>query len=419
MTNLERWRYWMQDIQSPESFIDWGFYSLIAAALQRRVWTGNEGSQLFCNMYIFPVADPGIGKDLVTKQVDACLRHYKYKADEEPSEIKTTDGKKSAFDQPLLFPVASDAITYEALCNSLANSLRFLFRINPDNPTGPKLPYLHSSISFCLPEIGSLFRKHSEDTVRFLLQTYDCGDYRYETKHSGKDFIKNCCVNIFGGTQPSFIRKIFGDALLTEGFASRGIFLFEDKPRFHRLRPAVFSEEQKEERAKILLHLKELSKLFGEVKFSKEIEQYLEVWWNTEAQTNRANTSPKLIPYYARKNITVQKLAMVLHFADNLTMEVTLDECKRAMAILETSEKRMHLALALDAKNPLALVTNNIVMFLKKNGPQSHNELFVKFYEDLPLGKSSLAEVIESLLSMKVIGLINGKYEITKGDKIE
>ena len=38
MTNIEKWRHFLKDLESPDMFVDWGFYSMIATALQRRVW---------------------------------------------------------------------------------------------------------------------------------------------------------------------------------------------------------------------------------------------------------------------------------------------------------------------------------------------------------------------------------------------
>ena len=36
MTNLERWRQWTRHLFSPDSFVNFGWYYVVAAALQRR-----------------------------------------------------------------------------------------------------------------------------------------------------------------------------------------------------------------------------------------------------------------------------------------------------------------------------------------------------------------------------------------------
>ena len=248
-TNLERWRFYMKDITSPDIFIDMGFYYMISAALQRRVYLGSDERPLFPNLYIILVADPGIGKGLVIIPVAQFLKHHKMKRlklpgvkmptpDESLNEDmmnalmeeyaqvnnltlpgigmdgRSKDGqgssaqdsitKKKLTDEPLVIPMSADAITYEGLVRNNARAIRSV--VPPANGVASGLAkngvYTHSSICFCLEEISSLFRQHTHDVVNYLIRTYDCGDYRYETKTQGIEQVKNTCVNLFGGTQP-------------------------------------------------------------------------------------------------------------------------------------------------------------------------------------------------------------------------
>src|SRR6188768_4309029 len=110
-SNLERWKYYCTTLTSPDSFIEFGFYFMISAALQRRVWRGGDRAPLFPNQYLIFVADPGIGKGQISRQVELMLRHHKYlgKGD------KLLAAKLDENEYPLLFPTAPNAITYEAL----------------------------------------------------------------------------------------------------------------------------------------------------------------------------------------------------------------------------------------------------------------------------------------------------------------
>jgi hypothetical protein len=130
---------------------------------------------------------------------------------------------------------------------------------------------------------------------------------------------------------------------------------------------------------------------------------------NNDAQHKRANNSPKLLPYYARKNITVQKLAMVVHFMNHLTMEVNIDECKEAIAITERAERQMHFAVQLEAGNPLSKVTIDIERFVAKNHEQGlrKQDLLLEFWGELPQGENSLDSVLAFLIS-------TGKLELRK-----
>lgn len=395
----------MKDCVSPNSYIDWSFYSIIAAALERRVWSGSEINPLFPNLYVVLVGPPGVGKGRVLGPVKQILKHHKVgKKDEiysDQTEVKNViDVLKTEL--PTKIQVGADSTTYEALVRAMSLCIR------AKHYPSRKLPYSHSSLAFCLEEISSLFRKHTEDLVNFLLVSYDCGDYHYSTISRGSNRIKSCCLNILAGTTPGFIKTIFGDELLTDGFASRTIFVSENESRFRSIKPSEFCPEQITAYNKILDHIKLLVDLYGEVKFTNEASKYLHDWWQTEPKT-RINKSTKLYPYYARKDITLKKMAMVLHFCDSTSMEVTLGDIEKALRVLDGVEKTMHTAVTLDNKNPLAKVTGDILRDLIDNGPKQKVDLIADYNGELVEGIKSLDVVLDYLNRIGKIKLSGGK----------
>ncbi len=72
----------------------------------------------------------------------------------------------------------------------------------------------------------------------------------------------------------------------------------------------------------------------------------------------------------------------------------------------------MHLALSSDIKNPLADLTDDIISFILKTGPQTKKELLVIFWGSLPSGKQSLDETLDYLLMIRKLKLENGKFSI-------
>lgn len=426
MTNFEKWMFYMRDCTSPEQFIRWGLYSVIASTLQRRVWTGSPhfsiGDPIYPNMYIWLVAEPGIGKGLVIKPVKDLLNYWKRDGTagnitvgtEGESEEKT---QKKNIQKESLIAIGADATTCEALISDLSKASR-PFWYMPEGETKKKLPYFHASLSVNLSEISTMFKKHTENLVNFLLEAYDCSkDFKYKTIGRGEDHIHNCCLNLFGGTTPGFIKKTFGSELFDEGFASRSTFIFAEGNRDWRARSPEITPEQETARLELLQHIKKLTTLFGEVRFHPDAIEFLESWWresNINPET-RPNTNPKLKPYYARKNITAQKLAMAIHFMEHTTMEVSLLELQQALAILAQAEQKMHMALSLSSKNPMADVTTKIIKWLmeRPNGA-TKNELWAEFYEDLPGpdSKAGLDQVLEFALSTGKLKVENQKYKV-------
>lgn len=409
MTNKERWMQYNDGLPSPVSYLDWSWLFLISSCLQRRVWLGPSHQQLFPNMYVILVGPPGTGKGLPIREVSNILKHWKKKdvLIQSANQNKLTDEQKSLAEmhgqsdleeankhelkpsaknadivEPLLFPVAADATTYEALVQAVAESYRRINFPQYDEKAGKELlrVYGHSSLCFSLQELSSLLRKRTHDTVNYLLGLYDCPvDYEYITISRGKDRVRRGCLNLLAGTTPSFMSSTFDEELTNEGFTSRVFFIFAQKNRKNVMFIPPLTKEQIEYKSQILQHIKSLASLYGQVQIDQETQDYLANWWN-EAENNkhkRVNVSLKMIPYYARKQIHVMKVAMALHFGESLEMKIPLETFMLAIKILEKEEKQMHLAITLEETNPEARCARKILQFLQ-SGKKDFIEIMVE-----------------------------------------
>ena len=429
-SNFAKWRLYTDGLISPNNFIDFGFYYLISAALQRRVWTGPEHAKLYPNIYPILVGDPGIGKGLVIKQVFKFLTYHKLK---NPREHNTIDkdcpdkdfvkavqeadydravtvanlGTKKQHDieKPLLFPAAdSDTATFERLVEHWASSIRRINYKFHDEKTQKTvmIPYAHSSLAFCLEEMGTLFAKNTDKIVNLFIKGYDCGDYNYETKTKDKDRVKNCCLNFIAGTNPSFIQSAFDDRLFDEGFASRVFFIFGAKNRKVALQIPDLTPEQTQAKADILTHMEKLSHLYGRVEIEPNTWLWLEEWWRG-AQMKRSNNNIRLNSYYARKNIHVFKLAMAIHFSDSLELHMGLSPFQEAICRLDDEEKTMHLALGHETGNPLAKPLRKVIKYIECFGPQTRKQLIAEFWSALPNKAEDMDSILEHLLAQEIV----------------
>ena len=425
--NLDKWRFRTKDIVSPDSWIDLSFYFLVGAALQRRVWLAHDKHPVFANLYVIFVGPPAVGKTFIIKEVASALQHHPYRppnsavepteenlqnyheaalvqANQMYNELATTKmDRKRINARPLLFPVAADATTYEALLGALARSGRAHQYTVLDAKTRmevKKFAPMTCSLCFCLEEISSLFKRNREEVARLLLNTYDCGDYTYDTKTQGTDLIKRCCVSMLGGTTPSFMKEAYSDKILTDGFASRGIFAFEQKNRFNKLYIEDVTAPQLQAQLEILNHLKLLANLYGRATLSPDAEEFLKIWWEQDLG-KRVNHNTKLDGYYGRKNLHVMKMAMAVHFADNLSMEISIDECVRAIEILEKVEKNMHLSFSYSGRNPLSDLTRSVLHYMEIRGEATPKDLILEFYEEMESPRDDMSSVLNYLTDTK------------------
>ena len=131
------------------------------------------------------------------------------------------------------------------------------------------------------------------------------------------------------------MQSIFNDELIDEGFSSRSFFVYANKKRFSTFFIAPLTPEQIEHRIQLLDHIRNLTALYGNVKIDPETYEFLAKWWDDYEKDmhKRVNNSPKLLPYYARKNIHVMKVAMQEHFSESLDLHIPLDTFKKAVEI--------------------------------------------------------------------------------------
>jgi hypothetical protein len=273
--------------------------------------------------------------------------------------------------------MAPDASTYEGLVSAFGLIHNRCNYIKPDGKLGI---YGHSSVHFCLPELASLLRKRTHDTVNFLLALYDCPlNYEYKTKTQGDDRIRRGCLSLLAGTTPKFMKTCFDESLTEEGFSSRIFFICAKKPRKYECFISTLTPEQIEHKKDLVTHIRNLASLYGCVEKTKEVNDFMQDWWKTYCKDIdiRIKNSPQLEAYYARKNIHVMKVAMAEHFSESLDLKIPIETFKKAIDILEEEEKNMRLSFTMESKNPIANISKGVSEYLQ-GGAKNFVEIMIK-----------------------------------------
>lgn len=418
-TNIERWNYYLRDYPSPQSYIDYAFYYMVSASLQRRVWI-SSGRPIYPNQYIIFVANPGVGKGLPSSEVNMIMKSYKLHDNgkvtaEQMRQLQEFynkfkgEGKAPApeLDEELLFPMGPDAISYEALVNHNASSVR-RHNVKFPHPCAPNNIYTNNPLCFILEELSSLFRKKMEDVVNYLIKAWDCDDYVYTTISRKTDRVRKTCLSLLGCTQPSFMKDVMEDNLLSTGFAARTLFLYEDRNRFEKWLIPPHDKDQLECKLHIMKHIRNLSRVFGELSYTPEAESFSKNFFETIQPHNRINADAKLDDFYSRKKIHVHKMSIAMHFADieiddegQCDMVITLPTVLKALKLIESIENRMHVAIKSAPRNPLSGPTRKILRTLQMQGAMTTLELRLHFAEDVT--KDELEQCISFLLETKQI----------------
>lgn len=445
-TLYEDWLNYVRDIGSPLSFIQSSFYFMIATALARRVYFQGTEWPIWANQYVNFVAGPGVGKGMILRPLNSILRYHKlnphktgidqysavssgdkneltkHLSDEEMKTLQEAADQATAAnaefekaktqEEPLLFPIAPDSTTFEDLTRIMARATR---RITvPKEKYCSLVPpngiYTHNSLIICLEELSSLFKKKSDKIIDFLTRCYDGELYTNSTKTQGVDVIKKPCLNMIVGTQPNFLMDSYNEKLLNEGYSSRVWFIYEEKERFTRFFIPEPDEEQLAGKYRILAHLKRLSGLFGEVKITDEAFAFMKHFFEEVQPKERINNNAKLEHYYKRKKVHCIKLAMAVHFSKSLDFLLTLEDCKEALAILESLEPRMHLALQSGGKTIQNQAQRKIVKYLDSVFPEARNiyELWLDPLEG-DMTEAQLSELLKYLVANGILEYQGGQ----------
>jgi hypothetical protein len=401
MTNLQKGHHYFSQFESPEIYISWDLLYAVASCLGRKVWCQDD-NPIFPNIFVIIVGPPSIGKSQPAKQLGSML-----------ASLVKTDAKGNVHD---LVNISPTCITLEKLYDFL-EKCGDAVRIKEGAP-----PYFHSSASFLLAdEMGLLFKKSdkTKDIILFLNAGYDnIEKFRYETKTKGLNVVTNLCVNFFGCCTNNWIADNLSNSVIDEGWSSRAFFVWGEKKRqfttFYK-----FSDDQKKVWGDLKEHFKKIANLCGAVSLTPEAHAYLDKWYQTSEGGDkfRVNNDAKLNYYYGRKKLHVIKIAMLYHFLEQTTMEITLADLMWAFKFLAETEMDMHKALASINSNPNAKLAEEILNDIKANGGKTTIEIVAKFYGQAGQGgRAAIDEAVMFLRDTQKIkmGGNGGKWEINE-----
>lgn len=422
MTNLERWKLWNNSISSPEIFKDWAFYSIISAALQRRVFLGSQlRMPLHTPLFVVLAGPPGCGKSNMVRQVRKVFSHELLQknpgfiSEEQKDELMTNINNTAVANKILLkdmeriransyIPMSPNKVTYEQLMIIMSKLSRHFHYYEK----GEKKMQFHSSLFVLLDELGDLIDKEAAKTMTFLNQAYDCDDaYSNETKNQGCDYVRKPCVNVMAGATLDFLRRVYESRFMMEGFSSRAVFLVSETQGERNLISPEPTAEEQAEYLKLVKHVRELVAISGPVKFSQGCLEYLKQWWEVDDLKKRKLLHPKLDHYANRKNITAMKLTSCIHFADSLDLEIGIDSAITALGVLAEAEKNMVKALNFDTKNPRVEAAEKIHRHIHNFGPIQKNELKVIFWEFMENPEDDLNMILSYLEEAGKIEKVN------------
>lgn len=302
----------------PSQFNTWIALSIVAAALERKVWlTKSAQINIFPNIYTLFISMPGDGKSTALNRGIDLLRDM------------------NELDKKINF--LPNKVTGPALITSMKKSNSFIER----TPTG-EITHKQNAAYFWSSE-GSL---DFSDTNKFgeffsaLTAFYDCPkSWDNKTNAGGTDALINVCMNVVAAVTFDHLSKIINDSNILGGFASRMIYVVSrnKEVQTQELQSHLDDKsksENKEYRDALIEDLKSISEMVGPMYATTEFSKAWREWYAPFERNRRQLPSEKLQSIMSRAPTNLLKIAMILSACESDTRELNITHWDRAIKLV-------------------------------------------------------------------------------------
>jgi len=268
---LETFLHYTREAESPRSFFTWTGLASISATLRSSVWQEWQYNKLYPNIFVLLIGPPAVGKALPMKLSSKLLKSA--------GVVKVIEGSASM--QAVIKTLGS----YEG---------------------GAK----GASCILYAEELSS-FYVEDKKTNDLLTDLSDFHEKWERNLISWNATLKDVCICMLAGSNETLLGDIFDSRAIYGGLLSRTFTVIE-KRKFRR-DPLVRKNELVDTKdwSALETHIKNLSKIHGEIVFEEDALKEFEHWYNVEWEDFENNPRTRT-GIEGRMKTHVKKVAMLL-----------------------------------------------------------------------------------------------------------
>lgn len=382
---ISAYEQYTENTESAAIFHKWTAISVIAAVLRRKVWFNFGRIQIFPNLYIVFVSEPGIARK--TQAISF--------GEEVLTEISG-------------ITLAADVTTVQALLDDLEEAVTAHLMPNGEN-------FSHASLTISSGEFES-FLGDKKDNARMLVvltDLFDCKKkpFRTRTRHSGSNEIPNPYLNLLAATTPESLANSLPSTAIGGGLTSRIIFIWAEGKR---RKVDVPEKPPAQIKDSLVKDLAVISRIAGSYSFSPAGRK----WWADfyhryeENDPKRICKDPAFRGWYSRKPLFILKLATILAAAQSSTMHIEPNILDAALRTLEEAEGTMTRTFTAVGRSTVTADVDMVRNIIQVQKAISENALLQMVWRDVDSKKFDT--VIHTILRS---GEIKRAYQGPKGEK--
>lgn len=304
---------------APRAFHLWSGLALIAAGLERKVWTTiTADKNTYPNIYLFLVAKPAVGKSSAIDLAINFIRGHNKASGVNPIKMLSNQATEQKYIE--LMTEAKEIVL------------------------GTKIQY-HSSHFFHASEASNTFKniKGSNDLLSALTEFYDCSDYWEKSLVGRKDkiIINNMCLSLLAGCTFDFLGKLITSESIFGGFASRVIYIIHagNVTREVKWETGDNFEQKNEMKKRLLEDYKQICSIYGKFGHDQSWVDLYNDWYPKQESERNAQESEKMQSLLARKPVNVLKVAMLLCAAESNDMVLKASHLERSIELVSAVEE--------------------------------------------------------------------------------
>lgn len=363
--------------EAPTHMRFWSAVSAVAGALQRKVWIDQAYFKWYPNFYVILVAPPGVVSKTTTASVALSI-------------LRRVPGAR----------FGPDVVTWPSLVQSFAESAE-MFEVGN---------HWHTQCAMTLEsgEFGNLLDPQDKQMVDLLVSLWDGkqGEFKKETKGSGKDKIENPWINLIACTTPSWIAGNFPEYMIGGGFTSRCVFVYADKKARRVAYPSRHVPPDLGKMADRLTEdLIQISKLAGEFRLTEEAYLWGEEWYNRfEGLISAKLADDRFGGYIARKQTHIHKLAMVIAAARGDALWITPEHMAIADRMVTDLEDDMAMVFSKIGRTDTSYHAERLLSLIQKLGQVEYASAYQQVHRYFP-NLRDFEQVLTGLLKSEQVGL--------------
>lgn len=380
------------ETEAPIFYHRWSMLSAVGAYLGRQYSFPFGHSELFPNLYVMLIGDPGARKSTAIKLAKKILTGAGY----------TTISADRSSKEKFIMDLAGE----EADANG--NSVDDILDKNLWGDTnGDK----DAEMYVACDEFNDFIGLGNLEFISLLGTMWDfAGDYKHRTKTSKSICVHNPTISILGGNTPVSFANAFPPDTLGQGFFSRLLLIYGESTGKKIPFPEIPSVAATSHITRELQRIKLTSR--GQAKITPKAKVLLEKIYNTYKPIDDA----RFISYSNRRFTHLLKLCLVISACD-FAVVVDEEHVVEANTLLTHTEHLMPKALGQFGKARNSDVTHKIMTVLTDaEAPMQVKDIWKHVHNDIEK-LNDLVDMLRNLLAADKIFNVNGGY-LAKARKI-